>query len=274
MKIRASFAYMCLLASAAWADEASKATKIAELMQLRGARQFLHEVDGRYDQEEAVRAWSRYYSENVTEPDLDAILAYYRSPAGQKDVSASRAALARVQRYMREKHAPAPAAGSASGVGSVAGSAPAAGSVGGVGSVASSAPAAGSAGGVGSVAGSAPAAKSDTTAAATRSWDSAPRAPDGRVVPSPSSPDRCEPAPTVPAGARTATGRSVVCVCTDEKGALTRDPIIAESSGDPRVDSGALKMARIDSGRYIPPTLNGQPQSACFRFSIDFSHRE
>jgi hypothetical protein len=232
MKIRASIACLCLLAPVAWADEASKAAKIAELMQLTGARQFLHEVDGKYDQEEAVRAWGRYYSENVTETDLDAILAYYQSPAGQKDVSASRVALGQVQRYMREKHPQA-----------------------------------------------APVVATTNTLVApittsTQSTVSPPRAPDGRVVPSPSLPERCEVAPTAPAGTHRASGRSVVCVCTDEKGALIRDPTIAESSGDPRVDSGALKMARVDSGRYSPPTLNGQPQSACFRFAIDFSHHE
>src|ERR1700754_1384852 len=101
MKIRASLACFGLLGSMAvlplaWADAASKAAKIAELIQLTGARQFLHEVDGKYDQEEAVRAWGRFYADNVTEAELDGILAYYRSPAGQKDVSASRASLSQV----------------------------------------------------------------------------------------------------------------------------------------------------------------------------------
>jgi hypothetical protein len=226
MKILVSLVCLCLLSAAplAWADASSKAAKIAELVQLTGARQLLHEVDSKSDQEEAVRAWERFYSENVTETDLDSILAYYRSPAGQKDVSASRAALGQVQRYMHEKHPPT-------------------------------------------------AVVNNTPVAAGTGVASEPRAPDGRVIPSPSSPERCEVAPTAAAGTH-ASGRSVVCVCTDEKGSLTRDPVIAESSGDPRVDSGAVKMARIDSGRYIPPTVNGQPQSACFRFAIDFSHHE
>jgi outer membrane biosynthesis protein TonB len=226
MKIRVSIACLCLMSAVpcAWADAGSKAAKIAELVQITGVRPLLHEVDSKADQEEAVRAWERFYSENVTETDLDSILAYYRSPAGQKDVSASRAALGQVQRYMHEKHAPT-------------------------------------------------AVVNNTPVAAGSGVTSAPRAPDGRVIPSPSSPERCEVTPTAAAGTH-ASGRSVVCVCTDEKGSLTRDPVIAESSGDPRVDSGAIKMARIDSGRYIPPTVNGQPQSACFRFAIDFSHHE
>jgi Uncharacterized protein conserved in bacteria (DUF2059) len=270
MRIRASLACLVLLGSMAvlplaWADAASKSAKIAELLQLTGARQFLYEIDGKYDQEEAVRAWGRYYSENVTEADLDGILAYYRSPAGQKDVSASRAALGQVQRYMREKHVPIATA--------VVADAPVGAPV--------TRPA--TAGGSGDSVGPAPASRgaspveARTSAAATaaaRPVESAPRAPDGRVVPSPSSPEQCEVTPTAPVGAHAGSGRSVVCVCTDEKGALTRDPVIAESSGDPRVDSGALKMARVDSGRYSPPTLNGQPQSACFRFAIDFGHHQ
>jgi len=259
MKIQACIACLCLLAPLTWADEASKAAKIAELMQLTGARHFLHEVDGKYDQEEAARAWGRYYSENVTETDLDAILAYYRSPAGQKDVSASRAALGQVQRYMREKR-PVVATNTSAVAKSAHVDSP---------TVNTTDTRSATAGVVGPATTGATAVESST-----QPWGSPPHAPDGRVVPSPASPERCEMPPAAPAGPHPASGRSVVCVCTDEKGALTRDPVIAESSGDPRVDSGALKMARIDSGRYSPPTLNGQPQSACFRFAIDFNHHE
>ena len=236
MKIRVSIACLCLMSAVpcAWADAGSKAAKIAELVQITGVRPLLHEMDSKADQEEAVRAWERFYSENVTETDLDSILPYYRSPAGQKDVSASRAALGQVQRYMHEKHTQTPA------------------------TRVSSAP---------------PVPATELTRQTTSGTTSPPRAPDGRVIPSPSSPEQCEATSTASSGTH-ASGRSVVCVCTDEKGSLTRDPVIAESSGDPRVDSGAVKMARIDSGRYIPPTVNGQPQSACFRFAIDFSHHE
>jgi len=271
MKFRVSIACLCLLAPAAWADEASKAAKIAELMQLTGARRFLHEMDSKYDQEQAVRAWGRYYSENVTEPELDAILAYYRSPAGQKDVSASRAALAQVQRYMREKHSQ-PAAVAATNTPAASTGTSQAGSAAVPKSGRDDSPAASTTTASASVGSRTSAATAGKPGTQPRS--SPPRAPDGRVVPSPSSPERCEVPPTMPPGTHRASGRSVVCVCTDEKGALTSDPIIAESSGDPRVDSGALKMARVDSGRYIPPSLDGQPQSACFRFAIDFSHHE
>jgi hypothetical protein len=264
MKIRVSIACLCLLSAVplAWADASSKAAKIAELVQLTGVRQLLHEVDAKSDQEEAVRAWGRLYSENVTETDLDAILAYYRSPAGQKDVSASRSALGQVQKYMREKHAPTTVANNTtSTAGTIAASR----------SGAPQVPVRGS-DDVGST--SAARGAQHESSAAERPWETAPRAPDGRVVPSPLSPERCEVSPPAAPGSHAVSpsGRSVVCVCTDEKGSLTRDPIIAESSGDPRVDSGAIKMARIDSGRYIPPTVDGHSASACFRFAIDFSH--
>jgi len=297
MKIRAFLVCLCSLSTGvqlAWADASSKAAKIAELMQLTGTRQFLHEVDGKADQEEAARAWGRFYSQNVSEGDLDAILAYYRSPAGQKDVSASRAALGEVQRYMAQKRGPtaAPAvavnsaqertgraAAPASPTSGVAanGAQTAAGSPGlaprgstGVGSAPSgTAPAAATAGAVGSISTMPP-------SAAERPWDTAPRAPDGRVIPSPSLPEQCDVLPTPAPGSHAvpSSGKSVVCICTDEKGILTREPVIAESSGDARVDSGAIKMARVDSGRYIPPTVDGRPQSACFRFAIDFSHHQ
>jgi hypothetical protein len=257
MKARAFV--LCLLsvtlASVAWADAASKAAKIAELLQLSGARQMLHEVDGKFDQEDAARAWGRFYSENVTERDLDAILAYYRSPAGQADVSASRAALGRIHSYIVEKRASPTTAGTVSPGANQA--------------RVKAAPAQSDTAPV----------RSDTQApppdsAPARPWDSPPRAPDGRLVSSPSSADRCEVAPSVAPKAQVepSTGRSVVCVCTDEKGTLTRDPVIAESSGDSRVDSGAIKLARVDSGRYVSPTLDGRPHSACFRFAIDFRH--
>jgi hypothetical protein len=33
-------------------------------------------------------------------------------------------------------------------------------------------------------------------------------------------------------------------------------------------------MAKVDSGRYTPPTVAGRPQSACFRFAIDFGRQQ
>ena len=102
-----------------------------------------------------------------------------------------------------------------------------------------------------------------------------PSVPDGKVVANSVS-DRCDASPsaTSPAHSASPSGRSVLCVCVDEKGALTQDPVIAESSGDPRVDSGAVKLARLDSGRYKPAAVDGKPQKGCFRFAVNFRHPE
>jgi hypothetical protein len=108
-----------------------------------------------------------------------------------------------------------------------------------------------------------------------RALGSNPSVPEGKVIPDSVS-DRCQVPPPAAPGAHPASpsGRSELCVCVDEKGKLTGDPVITASSGDPRVDSGAIKLARAVSGRYGPPTLDGTPQKGCFRFSINFRHAE
>jgi hypothetical protein len=283
-------------------DESSRAAKVAELMQLTGlaqmmaqsravgqaaaqktvqsmaeqafakfptippekrariedaAKQFLRDVDSGFDQDDAVRAWGRFYSESLTETELDAILAYYRSPVGQKDVSASRAALPQFQHYMIEKRTAVmntAIANYTAAIRSIADS-PAAGAV---------------------IPNAAIADAATPNGTPVRPWDTSPSSPNGRLIANSPVTERCEVAPPTAPGVHVVppSGRSVVCVCTDEKGTLTRDPVIAESSGDSRVDSGALKMARSDSGRYMPPTLDGQPQRACFQFAIDFRRHQ
>ena len=246
------------------------------------AKQFLHDVDSSFDQDDAVRAWGRFYSENLTEAELDAILAYYRSPVGRKDVSASRAALPQFQQYIVEKRTAVmntAIANYTAALRSIVDS-PAAGAVAPGAAKANTAtldamtPNAAAPGAVPSNAATAGAAT--PSAAPVRPWDTSPSAPDGRLIPNSLASERCEVASSTAPGVHAVppSGRSVVCVCTDEKGTLTRDPVIAESSGDSRVDSGALKMARSDSGRYVPPTLDGQPQRACFRFAIDFRQHQ
>jgi hypothetical protein len=109
----------------------------------------------------------------------------------------------------------------------------------------------------------------------TRLAGSNPSVPDGKVVANSVS-DRCERPPSIASAPHNAspTGRSVLCVCVDEKGTLTQDPVITESSGDTRVDSGAVKLARLDSGRYKLPAADGKPQKGCFRFAVNFRHPE
>ena len=230
------------------------------------AQQFLRDVDTGFDQDDTARAWGRFYSESLTETELDAILTYYRSAAGQKDVSAARAALPQFQHYMLEQRTTVLNAAVAKYTAALR-------------DITDSSAAGGAQAGP---AHSGPKPEAATAKAVmpeespVRPWDSNPSAPNGSVIPNPSVSERCEVTPSVAPGAHAVppSGRSVVCVCTDEKGTLTRDPVIAESSGDSRVDSGAVSMARSDSGRYKPPTRGGQPQKACFRYAIDFKHRE
>ena len=42
---------------------------------------------------EFVQTWSRFYGNNLSEAELDKILAYYKSSVGKKDVAASQAAM-------------------------------------------------------------------------------------------------------------------------------------------------------------------------------------
>jgi hypothetical protein len=263
-----------------------------ERARIEGAgQQFQRDIDDGFDQDDAVRTWGRLYSENLTDADLDAILAFYRSPVGQKDVSATAAALPQFQRYVVEKNNAvmnAAVANYTAALRSIIDSSAADDSAKrGVEEKGGVTPGAQIAG-----AGAAAAAKSGaaTTGAVSvtppvisagppvRPWDSNPTAPNGLVIPNPPPSERCEVTPTTSVGihahAVPPSGRSLLCVCIDEKGTLTRDPVIAESSGDSRVDSGAVKMARSDSGRYQPPILDGQPQRACFRFAIDFKHQQ
>jgi hypothetical protein len=210
------------------------------------SQQFLSEVDSGFDQDDAVRAWGQFYSQGLTEQELDAILAYYRSPAGQKDVRASQAALPQFQQYMVEKQTTArntAIANYAAALREIVN----------------------------------PARVDSIPPAETRMRPSAssPSVPNGKVVANSVS-NRCErPSPPVSrTGNAPQTGRSVLCVCVDEKGTLTQEPVIAESSGDSRVDSGAVKLARLDSGRYKLPAADGKPQRGCFRFTINFRHPE
>jgi Uncharacterized protein conserved in bacteria (DUF2059) len=221
--------------SSAPAGDETRTARIAELARLKGVPQM---IQNSADRDDAVQAWGRFYLQGLTDQELDAILAFYRSAAGQKDLLASQAALPQLQQYLLDKRTHAMAAHQETAT---------------------------------------PGKKNSTQPVSTGGplLGSNPSAPDGKVVPN-SVADHCEPAASPATRARgvPATGRSVVCVCVDEKGKLTGDPVIAESSGDPKTDSGAVKVARLDSGRYGPPTVQGHPQEACFRVAINFGRAE
>jgi TonB family protein len=67
------------------------------------------------------------------------------------------------------------------------------------------------------------------------------------------------------------TGTVAVNVCVDSKGRLTGNPTISKSSGFPRLDEGALKLARAGSGHYRASTENGQPVDSCYPVGITFT---
>jgi protein TonB len=64
-----------------------------------------------------------------------------------------------------------------------------------------------------------------------------------------------------------------VRVCVDDKGRLTGNPTLAQSSGIASIDGGALRLAKAASGHYRPTTENGQPVSSCYPFLIRFQLR-
>jgi|SRR5580658_9595872 TonB family protein len=65
-------------------------------------------------------------------------------------------------------------------------------------------------------------------------------------------------------------GVATVHVCVNESGRLTAEPTIAQSSGSPRLDAGALRLARAGSGHYQPTTEDGRPVSSCYSFAVRF----
>lgn len=56
-------------------------------------QKFLRTASAAWQQEDAVQSWTSLYGASISEADLDVILAFYRSSAGQKDVEASKKAM-------------------------------------------------------------------------------------------------------------------------------------------------------------------------------------
>jgi protein TonB len=63
-------------------------------------------------------------------------------------------------------------------------------------------------------------------------------------------------------------GAPTVHVCVGANSKLTAAPTISQSSGSPRLDEGALNLAK--AGRYIAGSDDGKPIDACFDFRIKF----
>jgi hypothetical protein len=65
-----------------------------------------------------------------------------------------------------------------------------------------------------------------------------------------------------------------VQVCVDAIGRLTSDPAITHSSGNARLDAGALTLAKAGSGHYRPTIEDGRAVGSCFPFRIRFEFRD
>jgi protein TonB len=63
-------------------------------------------------------------------------------------------------------------------------------------------------------------------------------------------------------------GSPTVHVCVGPGGKLTEEPTIATSSGNARLDEGAIKLAK--AGRYVSGTVDGQPTTDCLNFKVTF----
>jgi TonB family protein len=70
------------------------------------------------------------------------------------------------------------------------------------------------------------------------------------------------------------TGSTTVKVCTDDRGRLTGDPTLVQSSGFGPLDQGALKLARAGSGHYRASTEDGRAVSSCYPFRVKFAMRQ
>jgi protein TonB len=68
-------------------------------------------------------------------------------------------------------------------------------------------------------------------------------------------------------------GVTTVRVCVGANGRLTSDPTIAQTSGSPRLDDGALLLAKAGSGHYRAATEDGRPVNSCYSFRVRFALR-
>jgi len=63
-------------------------------------------------------------------------------------------------------------------------------------------------------------------------------------------------------------GSITVKVCIGPTGKLAEEPTVVQSSGNARLDEGALKLAK--AGRYVAGSVDGQPSTDCFPFRVKF----
>jgi protein TonB len=63
-------------------------------------------------------------------------------------------------------------------------------------------------------------------------------------------------------------GSPTVKVCIGPNGKLTEEPTVAQSSGNARLDEGAIKLAK--AGRYVAGSVDGVPSTDCLSFRVKF----
>ena len=68
-------------------------------------------------------------------------------------------------------------------------------------------------------------------------------------------------------------GVTTVRVCVGTNGRLTSDPTIAQTSGSPRLDDGALLLAKAGSGHYRAATEDGRAVNSCYSYRVRFALR-
>jgi hypothetical protein len=68
-------------------------------------------------------------------------------------------------------------------------------------------------------------------------------------------------------------GVTTVRVCVAASGRLISDPTIVLTSGSPRLDDGAVLLAKAGSGHYRAATEDGRAVNSCYSFRVRFSLR-
>jgi TonB family protein len=68
-------------------------------------------------------------------------------------------------------------------------------------------------------------------------------------------------------------GVTTVRVCVGANGRLISDPTVAQTAGSPRLDDGALLLAKAGSGHYRAATEDGRAVSSCYSFRVRFALR-
>jgi protein TonB len=66
------------------------------------------------------------------------------------------------------------------------------------------------------------------------------------------------------------SGAVMVHACVGANGRLTAPPTIEKPSASPRLDEGALRLAKAGDGKYVAQTEDGKPVDSCFVFKVTF----